>query len=531
MPGGGPETVEIPFAEIESAGFVEDVYVSLWIECNDVYEMAVSLKSPDDVVSTVFWTRAHGSNLGSGPDYDQRVLITDGATLDAADDFVPGVGGEYNLPDALSSFAASFGITTERQGIWKLQVSNYELTDLVVKAATLCFGINPADYVPPPPTIVIPYSDFRLRKPLGWQYILCNTPDPRDPTGELEEIGELESARGKQLEIVRNRAGSASCSLSIYDDMIPLIFDRLDAGDVRGSVRKTLLTRRNNVDIWSGPIGSISGSLSEGSSAITLNAVGWVEYLFQRELTADKSYTNQAQDTIAFNLLAIANTQDPAHPVPIFPGSVLGLMPLRSPAFKKGDTLGASIQKLSDVESGFDFDIDPRSRQMNIYAWDAYTIRNDVKLGLGWGPDNIAKLDWDEGGFATRNRLIVVGSNNVPISAQDVSSQDEYGVFVETINLPTGSPAILPAFLNAELAVKSRPQVTYSLTPKATTEQDEGAPRLFEDFFIGDQVAFTAKDGYFEVKDQGIRLFGANLSISDDGNQEVINSLMTSPAT
>lgn len=366
----------------------------------------------------------------------------------------------------------------------------------------------------------------------GWQYILCNSPDPTDPYHALEEIGELESARGKTLEIVRNRAGSAGCTISMYDDYASEILDRLSlSGDIRGSLRKSLLVRRNNIDMWSGPITTINGVMAEGSSALALGAVGWMEYLFHRELEAIKAYTATPQDSIAFGLISLANEQEPEHPSPIFPGSVYGLMPNRSITFQKGETFGACIQKLSDVESGFDFDIDPWTREMNIHAWDDYAIRPDVKLGLNWGPENISKLEWTENGLATRNRLFIVGNNNVPISAQDVASQDDHGLFVETMNLPTSNGDILPAFANAELVIRSRPQVTYSISLKQKTEEDDGAPRIFEDFFIGDQISFTAHDGQFKINDQGIRIFGANLAISDDGNQEIVNSLMTNPAT
>jgi hypothetical protein len=62
----------------------------------------------------------------------------------------------------------------------------------------------------------------------------------------------LSQRRGKTLELVRNRPGSAACSVSMYDDMAAQIFDNLDIGDVRGSIRKTLLVRRDKKDMWSG---------------------------------------------------------------------------------------------------------------------------------------------------------------------------------------------------------------------------------------------------------------------------------------
>jgi len=366
-----------------------------------------------------------------------------------------------------------------------------------------------------------------------WQFILCHTPDPTDPTGPLDEIGELESARSRSVEITRNRAGSASCQISIYDEFIKELLDKVPMGDVRGTLRKTLLVRRNKVDMWSGPIVSIQGSLADGASSLTISAVGWIEYLFHRELAADKHYTSQRADVIAFDLLSVANLQTPLYPVPIFPGTAYGAsLPtsIRSPTFSKGDTFGASIQKLSDVESGFDFDVNPRTRELNIFAWDSYVVRNNIRLGYRWGPQNIAKLDWTEAGINTRNHITAVGNSNMPYSDSDVPAIEEYGLFQETVTLPVETAEILPAYVNAELAVRSRPQITYTVTPKSLGQIEDDSPHLFEDYFIGDQISFTAKEGYFEVKNQGIRIFGANVSISDEG-VETIDTLQTTPTT
>lgn len=369
-----------------------------------------------------------------------------------------------------------------------------------------------------------------ITEPKGWQYILCNTPDPRDPVGELEEIGEIESASSRTLDILRNRAGAASCGISVYDDFAGKILDRVSIGDVRGTLRKSLLVRRNNVDMWSGPILTIQGSLIDGGSGFKIGAVGWLEYLFHRELAADKHYAAVTQDLIAFDLLTVATAQTPDYPVPISRGTVNAAMPERSPTFAKGDTFGASIQKLSDVESGFDFDIHPRTRELNLYAWDSYTTRDNIKLGYRWGPENISQLDWSENGGSTLNDFTAVSNSNVPYSAEDVASKDDYGIWQQTTNLPVDTADILPAYVNAELAINSQPGVTYTITPTSVGEEGDEAPHLFDDFFIGDRISFTAKEGFFEVKNQGIRVFGASVSITDD-NVEVISSLQTSPAT
>ncbi len=370
-----------------------------------------------------------------------------------------------------------------------------------------------------------------------WQYILCYTPNPLDPTGDLVEICEIESARSRKVEIVRNRAGTMACDVSVYDPAVPYILDNIPLGDIRGSVRKSLLVRRNKVDILSGPISAISGSLQDGQSSLSLTAVGWIEYLFHRKLSANKHYDNLPAHEIIFDLLSLANIQDPTYPIPIFPGTFTdGTVPttLFSPTFNKGDTYGESIQKMSDVENGVDFDVNPRTRELNVYAWDTYTVRNNIKLGYRWGAENIQSVNWNESGIGgMSNRIIGTGNNNIPYGAEDVDSLEVYGVFDDAINFPVETSANIPAYINAELVVKSRPLVTYTISPKPVgmvPVDPTPHPKLFEDFFIGDQISFTAKEGFIEIKNQGIRVFGAGISISDDG-VETIDNLQTSPAT
>lgn len=85
---------------------------------------------------------------------------------------------------------------------------------------------------------------------------------------------------------------------------------------------------------------------------------------------------------------------------------------------------------------------------------------------------------------------------------------------------------ILAAFGNAELAVKSTPRVTYTFTP--FPETDARVPNIFSDYYVGDKVYLTAKLGTLQITNQAIRIFGATLSIDENGNSSV-TSLETSP--
>lgn len=360
-----------------------------------------------------------------------------------------------------------------------------------------------------------------------WRFILCESPDPAAPNAPLVKIGELTAARGKRVEIMRNRAGSCSFTIPVWDDLAYEILDKVDLGDVRGSVRKCVRVLRNDVTKWSGPIWTINGSLPEGM--LQIGCVGWLEQAEYWELQADANYTTTAQDAIAYDVLSKYNAQDAAHPANLFAGSSHGTMQARTRAYKRGQKVGEIWRELSNVESGFDIDVNPDTRYVDFWSWDSYIDRTNVHLGYKWGPDNIAKLAWVEDASKTVNYLTVNAIGGVPVIAPDPASTDEYGRFEQSISLPETSADIATYYANAEVAIKSRPLVTYTVTP-FPVNTDADTPALFDDFDIGDQIYFSAREGAFKVSKQAIRVFGAGISIDEEGNER-IDSLSTSPAT
>lgn len=360
-----------------------------------------------------------------------------------------------------------------------------------------------------------------------YEFILCESPDPKEPFQPLHKIGPLVNIQQPSYTLIRNRAGSFNFNIRTKDPMAYKILDLVDLGDVRGTVRKCVRIRRNDVDLWEGPIWTIDGNLPDG--LLSIGCVGWLETLQKRILWSTLDYSNSGfgtpTDQIIFGLLRIVDSQDLNHRLLIKPGLTYGVMPNRNRFYVLGTQVGPTVQELSDIEDGVDYVVRPGTRDLDLYAWDHFAVRANVHLGFGTGPGNISRLTWQENAAQTCNSMVLIsqGANVGPVV--DVASQDQYNLFEEYVTLTSANQAVLAPFGEAELAIRSRPMVTYTIVPKAST-----APKLFEDFDIGDMIDFSAKQDAFKIDRQKIRVFGATVSIDTEGN-ETVTSLQVAPAT
>lgn len=348
----------------------------------------------------------------------------------------------------------------------------------------------------------------------------------------LITTGILNNAQNRTFQLAANRAGSAQFTLRTSDDMAAEILDGVDFGDVRGTVRHCLRIRRNKVDLWSGPIWGIQGDLDAGT--LTVSCVGWLETLQHRLLWTPNDYSNNGlglpPDTIAFDVLGKLVLQDMNHPPYVIPGNVMGnrvtgsFAQNRLEVYNRGQNVGQALQDLSDIEDGYDYEVNPLTRRLNLMDSSIFTTRRDIKLGYNWGPSNLKNVQWQEDASKTCNFMSVQSQQGgAPITVDDSVSIDQYGLFEES-NTITANTAILVPYGLAEIAIRSRPLVIYSLIPQPF------GPRLFDDFQIRDEVFFTARKDHFQVNNQGIRVFGATVQIDDNGN-ETISELQTAPSS
>lgn len=358
-----------------------------------------------------------------------------------------------------------------------------------------------------------------------WEFILCYAPAPAAPFGDLIRICPIAFQGEAQVEIVRNRAGSFSCNIDIESDAAYALLDRTSSnGDIRGTLRKCVVVKRDQKWLWSGPVSGLNGQIGGQGGTLSLSAVGWLDLIYQRMSHEDKTWLATAQDDIVYAMMDMMQTQDPDFPLPVFKGGNFGEMVIRDHSISRGEKFGESIQKLSDIESGFDMDVDPVTRELNLYAWDSYRDNQRAKLGYHWGPENIESLSWQENGLGARTRIAVVGKSGHVQSGFDTDAALDYGVLEDLVSLGEAQDDILLPYVAAELVYRSRPIVNYTIVPKMNAE----APRLFDDFQIGDKIYFTAREGAFKVEGQAIRVFGASISVDTEMNEK-ISSLQTSP--
>lgn len=370
-----------------------------------------------------------------------------------------------------------------------------------------------------------------------YEWDLCESPSFDDPFAPLSKIGTMSNLKSQDWQPQWNRAGTASFQIRTSDKMAYKILDRVDLNDIRGSVRKCIKILRNGETMWSGPIWGIEGALDAGT--ITVNCVGWIEKwqyeMYWAASAADFSNggLGTVTDEIAFGLMRMVNEQNMDQQVPtpllIQPGTVTTIpgqtLPVRNRYYQRGTMLGPAIQELSDIEDGPDINVDPVTRELNLVDSSLFTKRLDIILGYNWGPNNLKDFQWQEDPTQTQNN-VYISSLGAPIGPiYDPDSQELYGNFSQYITLTGAQQDILVPYAVAQQVVLGIPLVTYTIIP-----HPRKSPSLFDDFQIGDQIQFTAKKDCVVVNRQGVRIFGANVGLDQNGN-ETISSLQITPPT
>ena len=340
----------------------------------------------------------------------------------------------------------------------------------------------------------------------GWRYILARSSD-------RGVIGELRHSHDRTLAVDLNKSGSAGFWVPTKDELSRLIVPWSTC----------ILAQYNDTIEWSGPVITRSTSLAQGKA--TVSAVGWFERLMHLNVQ-DLTLTFDGYDAgvIVSNLLDVAHAQDPALPITFGTNE---LTQHRTITYQRGQSIGQAIIDLTELEAGFDWEIDPVTLELNIFAKRGqdrknckWTYIDDGISKKGNLQDVVELLD----GSVLVNDIRPQGKFGYG-SAIDVVSQATYGVFQENPSLSNVvDNNILDAYANAEIVYRSNPRVTYTLSPKSNSDSE--VPKLFVDFDIGDTTYLTARKDYMNVADQAERIFGVSLAIADNGSM-TINNLQT----
>lgn len=354
-----------------------------------------------------------------------------------------------------------------------------------------------------------------------WEFWLASSAD-------LSPVAQITQARGRSIELALNKPGGVKFTVPMTYDL----FEEVEA------IKYAVVAYRNGIARHSGPIWNMSENATE--NRLNVATVGWYEILNRRILRQDVSYPRVGLDPfkitggqIVFDdpvgtpgttgyypggLLTIANAQQSTW---IVEGANTDTME-RAAAYTKGTTIGSIITALSESEAGFDWTIDPESREMNIKNWDDIRDRTSYGVfGHGVAPRNLANLSREFDTSAMVNRLTSMGKYGGGL-AEDVAAQQEYQLFEEMAELSeVVDPNVLLGYSGGEVALRAKPRIITSITPFSTTSNGK-TPQPFEDYDIGDKVVYSAVKGKrMVIEDQLARVFGLGLSINEEGNEKV----------
>lgn len=361
-----------------------------------------------------------------------------------------------------------------------------------------------------------------------WMYYIAHTPT-------MEIIEALDNAEDREYTPILDKAGTSGFKMSQRDPVSRLIKPWETCLVVKQQVNEYQTKIR-----WSGPI--ISKLRQWPTMNLSVNAIGWFEYLGRRLRDSDRTWSALAQTDgkIIHDLLDDENAKYPT----LITKGFQGALQVRDAQLKRLQNVGQEIQNLCALENGCDFILDPETRQMNMYSFRGDILDDVVFFAMtedvnSLGDSNIQEMSETEDGSTLANDIFAIASDGVAHQRDD-SSVAKYGLFEDQVQitekpLSTGVPL---AYAAAETAVRANPRLTYSFNPQMS---GANVPRLHADVSVDDQGhnAFDIGDICFlsvidddwdpPTSRQAIRLFGATNSIDQNDNAHV-TSILTSPS-
>jgi hypothetical protein len=412
------------------------------------------------------------------------------------------------------------------------------------------------------PRVSFPELQSTHTASVDWRWWLVRTSD-------LGKIVELSSAHSKNLKIMLNQAGSATFWLHLLDPLTEYVEEHTTS----------VICYRNTVPIWSGEVINVNEESSATSDVMNVTVMGWYYLFSKRSLHTGKEFIEEMlpkaiaegrvtgyteigtesatqltygeyprgsgiyqgvpMAVIAADLINRANIDVPTYitlgPIPETTNSIN--LPLQ-----QFQNIGEQITKITNIESGFDWYIDPITRKFNMIR---NTVRgNIVGLGVDRGsgvkftyPGNCEKASRSKEGTKTINRVEAIGQNFNVGKSESLSSIIENGLFETDMSLSDVSQeSILIAYATVEVATLEKPFTIISFIPKSVGPEDtviSGVPRPFEDYNLGDIVYCTIERGpkfiVGKPNPQPIRVYGIELEIDDNG-REIVKSIQTTYA-
>jgi hypothetical protein len=375
-----------------------------------------------------------------------------------------------------------------------------------------------------------------------WNWMLARSSD-------MSIIAELSSITSRSITPQLNAAESASFTISVLDQAAPLI----------QKVSTCIRCFRDGNEVWSGPVWTKAPSGARAQMQV--GCVGWFEGFNHRLLKTNSNnpdtdpngagtatatsiqYTAMDQCAIAADLVSrtIYDADSQGAPNYVSLGSVPSNTQSRNLVVQQYQNIGQQLTTLSQLEAGFDFRVDPTTRQFNMYynpVWPVggpYTVqgRGQVRPNAIWGfkkgPDNLADVRPTEDADKIGNEVYAVG--------QYATGEGSWPGSIQTLGLFTTQSSISDQVTTEVLTAFAQAQATtnaYGITVYSFDQMPSGTPSVltpFVDFDIGDFGYLMANYGSIQIPDpaanfsgpQPVRIFAFTLNISDESVETVTN--------
>lgn len=342
-----------------------------------------------------------------------------------------------------------------------------------------------------------------------WRFAL------QTPTGSLSST--LPGAFDRSVSRKRKNTSELEFKLDVAHDDATLLQQLLTAGGgglpiVRGRRDESQPDGTTTaVCRFAGVVLPLDEEANDDEKVLTVTVRGGFEWLEGRFTSALRAFDLEDAGIIVSTLIAEAEAEAPT-------GLIVGSIEptIAVDATFESKRVSDAIAELADGDPGFDFDVQPLDDSFGakigrfvIYARQGSD--RGVTFGLGPGTANNVQ---SAGRKTTRpiNRAIVYGAEGVTGFAENVPSQQKYGLWTDSDSLSDElNVAVLDARAGGMLAPEPIRVVSFSPDP-----YNPATPVPFLDYDVGDTVSLEIREGAFTFSGRP-RIDAITITIDDEG--------------